>query len=173
MILEFIIAFKSFSLIAELIVVPLSTLAVMMLAFSELKEEYQSVEKMMSWLLSIFVICMVAFGIYSMASNFGEFAQSKTLMDFYTPMILSILLLPFIFIVSVYMVYERIFSKINACTENHFYRNYAKLKGLLCFKRDPKSLNNWVSFMCVSDFESRKTIDESINRYKESQEKMV
>jgi len=172
-VLEFVVAFHSFSLITELIIVPLSTLAVLLLAFSELKEEYKPVENLMSWVLSIFGVFMVGFSLYVISSKFGEFAQSKTFMDFSIPIILSILLLPFIFMISVYMLYERILVRVNIYTEDRFHRLYAKLKGIMNFKRDHKSLNDWLSFSCMSDFESRKTIDESIISFKTKKTEMV
>jgi len=171
--LEFIVAFQSFSLIAELIIVPLSTLAVLVLAFSELKEEYKPVENLMSWVLSIFGVFMVGFGLYFISSNFSEFFQSKTFMDFLIPIILSILLLPFIFVISIYMLYERILVRVNIYTEDRYHRLYAKLKGIMHFKRDHKSLNDWLSFSCMSDFESRKAIDESIISFKTKKTEMV
>lgn len=172
-IFEFIVAFQSFSLVAELIIVPISTLVVALLAYAELKEEYKPVENLMTWVLSIFGICMVSFALYSISINFGEFAQSKTIMDFSIPIILSILLLPFIFFISIYMLYERILARVNIYTEDRLYRLYAKFKGLIHFKRDHKSLNDWLSFSCISDFESRKTIDKSISSFKNRADEMV
>ena len=172
-ILEFIVAFQSFSLVAELVIVPLSTLAVLILAFSELKEEYKSVESLMSWVISIFGVCMIGFGLYFIASNFDNFAQSNTLMDFSTPIILSVLLLPFIFLVSVYMLYEGILVRVNIYTKDNFYRLYAKIKALICFKSDHKKLSNWLSFSCASDFKNRKTIDESIISFKAKKDEMI
>ena len=171
--LEFIVAFQSFSLVAELIIIPISTLAVLLLAFAELKEEYKPVENLMSWMLSIFGICMVFFALYFISTSFDEFAQSKTLVNFSIPIIFSVLLLPFMFLISIYMIYERILVRVNIYTEDRLYRLYAKLKGLIHFKGDYKSLNDWLSFSCVSDFENRKAIDESIISFKNSADKMV
>jgi hypothetical protein len=172
-VLEFIVAFHSFSLITELIVVPLTTLAAVLLAFSELKDEYKSVENIMSWVLSIFGIFIIGFGLYFIFSNFSQFAQSKTFMDFAIPVILSVLLLPFIYVISVYMRYERILIRVNIYTGNRFYRIYAKIKALMYFKRDHRNLNEWLSYSCMSDFESRKTINESIISFKVKKEEMV
>ncbi|HED38156.1 MAG TPA: hypothetical protein ENI76_07925 [Ignavibacteria bacterium] len=174
-VLEFIVAFHSFSLMAELIIVPISTLVVLMLAVSELKEEHKQVEVIMSWLLSIFGTLMIGFSLYYISLNFGQFAQSKTFMDFITPIILSIFLLPFIFVLSVYMLYERILVRVNIYTDNKSHRRYGKLKGLMHFKKDHKGLNDWLSYSCISDFVSQKAIDESIIFYesRKSESEMV
>jgi len=47
-------------------------------------------------------------------------------------------------------------------------RNIFELTGLEI--NDLTSLNNWLSFSCVSDFESRKAIDESIINFRRNQE---
>jgi hypothetical protein len=166
--LEFVVAFHSFGLILELIIVPLSTFAVMVLAISETKEEYKPVEKIMTWVFSIIGLFMVGFSLYFIVLHFGEFAQSTTLMDFSIPIILSMLLLPFLYVISLYMNYERILIRVNIYTENKYHRLYAKFKGIKHFKTDTKSLNNWLAFVCVSDFENRKTIDESIRNFESS-----
>lgn len=172
-ILEFIVAFQSFSLIAELIIVPISTLVVLLLVVSESKDEYKPVERFMSWLLSMFGVFMLSFGLYFIYSHFGEFTQFKTFMDFTTPIILSILLLPFIFLISVYMHYERILVRVNIYTEDGFLRFYAKIKGLVHFKRDHNRLNEWLSYSCTSDFENRKAINESIIRFSSQDVEML
>jgi multisubunit Na+/H+ antiporter MnhB subunit len=171
--LEFVIAFQTFNLITEFIVVPLSTLAVLLLAFSESKEEYKSVENLMSWVLFIIGFFMIWFSLYFIFSNFGEFAETKTFMNFFTPIMLSVLLLPFIFVLSVYMLYERILVRVNIYTEDRFYRFYAKLKGLKHFKRNHKDLNDWLLFSCRSDFKTRKTIDDSIISFETNNNEMV
>jgi len=170
---EFIVAFQSFSLIAELIIVPVSSYVVLMLALSELKEEYKPVENVLSWALSIFGAFMVGYGLYFIYSNFGEFAELKTFMNFMTPIILSVLLLPFIFVISVYMLYERILVRVNIYTDNKSHRIYAKFKALIHFKRDHKGLNKWLAFSCMSDFESREKIDESIISFNIRKDEMV
>lgn len=170
---EFIVAFQSYSLIAELIIVPVSSYAVLMLAYSELREEYKPVENILSWALFVFGAFMVSYGFYFIYSNFGEFAELKTLMDFTTPIILSVLLLPFIFVISVYMLYERILVRVNIYTDNKSHRMYAKFKALIHFKGDHNGLNKWLAFSCMSDFESRKKIDESIISFNIRKDEMV
>ena len=172
-VLEFIVAFQSFNLIAELIIVPILSFAVIILVFSELEEKYKTIENFISWMLSIFGIFMVGYGFYFISSNFGEFAKYKTLMDFIIPITLSVLLLPFIFVISVYMLYESILIRVNIYTDNKANRIYAKLKGVIRFKKDYQSLNKWLSFACVSDFESKKAIDKSIINFNAREKEMA
>ena len=171
--LEFIVAFQSFSLSAELIIVPISTLAVLLMVVAESKEEHALVGKIMSGFLSIVSIFMVGFGLYFIALKFGKFVQLETFMSFTTPIALSILLLPFIFVISVYMRYERILVRVNIYTEDKYHRLYAKFKGIAHFRSNHKSLNDWLSFSCISDFESRNAINKSIVNFNENRAGMV
>jgi hypothetical protein len=170
--LEFVVAFHNFSLIAELIIVPISTLAVLTLEVSKLKKEHRQVEKVISWVLSVFGILMIGFGLYYISLNFDQFAQSKTFADFITPIILSIFLLPFIFVLSIYILYERILTRVNIYTNHKFYRLYGKIKGLMHFKKDHKNLDNWLAYSCISDFVSKKAIDDSITLYESRKSEM-
>ncbi len=127
----------------------------------------------MSWVLAIFGVLMVGSGLCFISSNFGAFAQEKTFLDFITPIFLSISLLPFIFIFSVYMLYENILVRINIYTDNHIHRLYGKFKGLVHFKRDHKGLNDWLAFACISDFKSIKAIDQSIINFNIREKELV
>lgn len=164
-ILEFIVAFQSFSLISELIIVPVLTLVALLLAVSETKDEYKPAKKVFSFLQSIFGLAMVSFGIYFIVKNFSGFSTLDTIFDFVTPLILSVFLLPFIYVVSVYMRYEVAVSRVNTYTEDKFLRPYAKIQGLFKFKADNKKLRRWLNFSCASDFKSRSSIKESIVRF--------
>jgi len=165
-IFEFIVALRSFNLITELIIVPLSALAVLIFTYSKMNDKHQSVEISMSWVLSFLGVCMIGGGLFFIYSNFDKFTQSKTFIDFSMPIILSILLLPYIYLVSVYILYEKILVRVNVYTDNRFYRFYAKTKGLMRFKTDYKNLDSWLAFSCIFDFESRKAISESIVNFK-------
>ncbi|WP_339898069.1 hypothetical protein [uncultured Gilvimarinus sp.] len=162
---EFIVAFHCFSLIAEIIIVPVTSVLVMLLAYSEIKEEYKPVERVMNFILSAFGVFLLIYGAYFISTNFGDFAKHKTMMDFVIPIILSTLLLPFIYVVSIFQLYEQILVRVNIYTDDRFYRLYAKVKALIHFNRDHKNLNSWLAYACASDFESRKSINESIFSY--------
>ncbi|WP_430009431.1 hypothetical protein [Methylophaga lonarensis] len=164
-IFEFIVAFHCFSLNAELIIVPATSILVMLIAYSEIKEEYKPVERVMSFILSAFGVFLLIYGAYFISTNFGNFAKYQTMMDFVIPIILSILLLPFIYVISIFMLYEQILVRVNIYTDNRFYRVYAKVKALIHFNRDHKTLDSWLAYACASDFESRKSINESISSY--------
>lgn len=164
-IFEFIVAFHCFSLIAELIIVPVTSILVMVLAYSELKEEYKPAERVVNFILSAFGVFLLIYGAYFIGTNFGNFAKYQTMMDFVIPIILSIILLPFIYVISIFMLYERILVRVNIYTDNKFYRLYAKAKALIHFNRDHKALDSWLAYACTSDFASRKSINESISGY--------
>ncbi len=172
-IFEFIVAFHSFSLLAELIIIPVTSVAGAMIAYSESKEEYKQVKSAMSWFLTVFGISMFILSLYYIFTEFSEFANQKTLMDFITPIILSILLLPFIFIFSIYIFYESILVRVNIYTNSKLLRIYAKIIGIMHFKRNYKSMREWLVFSCVSDFESKQSIKNSISFYNENKRKTV
>ncbi|MDP5292613.1 hypothetical protein Q9290_09985 [Oceanimonas sp. CHS3-5] len=172
-ILEFVVAFQSFSLIAEIFIVPISAFLGALLAVSQSKEEFEPVEKIISWLLSIFGIIFILYGCYYMSTHLDKFLQIKTILDFLTPILLSIFLLPFVYVLSVYILYERILIRINIYTSNKKNRLFGKVMALIHFNRDHKSLEKWLAYSCMDDFRTKKSIEESIKSFNQLDEKMV
>jgi len=172
-IFEFIVAFHSFSLPVELIIVPVTSIAAAMLALSESKKEYKFVESFISTFLSVAGILMLIYGLYYISSEFEKFAREDTLMGFITPIVLSLLSLPFIFLLSIYARYESTLVIVNIYTDNKFLRFYAKLKGLMYFKQDYKNMRKWIVYSCASDYESRQSINDSISDYHLNKKEMV
>lgn len=163
--LEFIIAFYSFSLLTELVIIPIATFLTALLVYAELKEEHKQVAKLLNTILGILGAIAIFYCFYQLALNFGNFAKLETLKDFIIPILLSALLLPFIYLLSRYVLYESILVRVNIYTNNKSYRQYAKFLSLIHFKWDHKMLNKWLQYSCMSDFESKESIRESIKNF--------
>lgn len=164
-IFEFIVAFHSFSFGLELIIVPASALLSMTLVVAETKVEHKRVHTIISWLLSILGIFMLIYGVYYILDNFSDFAKIQTLMNFLTPILLSLFFIPFIVVFSIYILYESILTRIHTYTDNKSIRRYAKIKAILRFKHDHESISEWLAYSCIPEFTSKETVDESINNF--------
>lgn len=167
--LEFIVAFYNFSLLAELVIIPIATFLTALLVYAELKEEHQQVAKLLNNILAILGTLAIFYCFYQLTLNFGNFAKLETLMDFIIPVLLSVLLLPFIYFLSRYALYESILIRVNIYTDNKSYRRYAKFLSLVHFKWNHKALNKWLQYSCMSDFESKDSIRKSIENFNQQQ----
>lgn len=110
--LEFIISTFTFPLKIELIIVPVFTFLFLLEIVSDMKEEYKDVNKLISYILSIsgFIILYKSFSIA--VKNYTELNYIESLISISTPIILSILYIPLIFIFGIIFNYNNIFYRL-------------------------------------------------------------
>jgi hypothetical protein len=130
LILEFVVNLYSFSLSAELIVIPIVSFIVMLNAFAKSKLEYKQVSNLFSFILGVFGLFLLAFTINKIVLDFQDFASIKNLRDFFLPLLFSIVLFPFVYIMALVMQYEMIFVHIDFANKNPDVAKYAKRKVL-------------------------------------------
>lgn len=141
---EFIVTFYTYSLLTELIIIPLVTFVVGMQVFTEGKKEYASVGRFLTGLLTLFGISLIANATYQLITDFDGFAKLGTLQDFAIPIVLSILLIPFLFLLVIYSSYENAFIRINHHIKNPTLIPYAKKKAIFEFNIHINLLKRWL-----------------------------
>lgn len=106
--LEFIISTFTFPLKIELIIVPVFTFLFLLEIVSDMKEEYKDVNKLISYILSIsgFIILYKSFSLA--IQNYKKLNSIESLVTIVTPIILTILYIPLIFIFRIYFNYNNI-----------------------------------------------------------------
>lgn len=139
LILGFVVNLYSFSLPAELIVIPIVSVIVLLNAFSESKPEYNQARKLLNFVLGVFGLYLIAFTFREIVLDFQNFASLKNLRDFFLPILFSITLLPFLYIMALFMQYETFFIRIDFANKNSDVAKYAKRKVLAaCHINMPK-----------------------------------
>ena len=113
LILEFIANLYVFNLWIELIIAPLVFVLAAMLAVSERKKEFQSVSMFVTIVLVVFVAATVVFGLYNILYNFKSFATLDNLRSFIFPPLLTFMLLPYIYLLALFMEYEQLFFRLD------------------------------------------------------------
>lgn len=115
-ILEFIIGFYNFSLIWEMILIPtLTFISILAYYFAEMKKEDRNSKLVANFLKNVLAVLgfgFLIYGIYQLISNYNEFFTLSNLKSFLLPSIFTILFLPFIYYVVVYVKYERVFGNL-------------------------------------------------------------
>jgi hypothetical protein len=122
---EYLIGFWTFALCIELLIVPFGALMGGLLAIAQSDKKYQSVEKFLSGLLSLFGIILIVHAVYKLFTDFDSFARADTLVDFSLPPIMTVLFLPFLFLLSLYVNYENAFIKLRFAISGPSLRFYA------------------------------------------------
>ncbi len=161
-IIVFIAESYTFSLWAELVLVPFLTLVGIMHAYSEVKEEDPLVTKFLSRLLIFLGLSFVGYGVYKIFNNFSEFATFETLKDFLVPIILSLLFLPFIYLLNMYVTYELVFALLRHRIKDKKISRYALTKAFLSFRTDLDFLQRWKRFFAAHDVKTKEEIISSI-----------
>ncbi len=114
-ILEFIIGFYNFSLIWELILVPMLTFISLLALVAEMKKEDSNsklVATILNTVLAIFGFGFLIYAIYQLVNNYNEFFTLSNLKSFLLPPIFTLLFLPFIYYIVLYIRYERVFGNL-------------------------------------------------------------
>lgn len=142
-ILEFVTALYSFSLIVELILVPIMLLITMLSAFTEVKKEYLQVKKAVDGILSFFGIIIIIFSVYKISTQFQSFANINNLTTFLLPPILTFLFIPFIYFFALLMSYEIFFVRLKFFIKDDDDRKYAQRKIFCAFHFKLRELNRF------------------------------
>lgn len=125
-ILEFIVNLKQFSLVTELILIPIVTVIAMTEAYAKVKEPGSQVVSVLEWILAIFGFGLLAWSVIAIAQDVNSIAQIATLKDFLLPIVLTILYIPWAYLVALYMQYEILFQRFSHMIESTDNTRYAK-----------------------------------------------
>jgi 4-hydroxybenzoate polyprenyltransferase len=113
-ILEFIVSNYNFSLIKELLLIPFATfVSILIIVAQQKKKENEKVIKLLNLILSYIGFAIFCYVIYSLIKSPLEFFTVKNLKSFLLSPLLTILFIPFVFLVTIYSKYEEIFMNIN------------------------------------------------------------
>lgn len=165
-VLEFILGFYTFPLAGELVLVPVITVLGAVKVFAEKKEEYRPAEKFLDGLFVVFGIFVVGNAVFKLWIGFDAFASMQTLRDFYTPPLLSFLFLPFLFALSVFLAYERVFRKLKNHSRDEATYRYARSQAVRNFLLGPRQLERWANTTFLNRLTSKDAVNESIADFK-------
>lgn len=165
-VLEFIIAFYTFDLWLELLVVPFAVIAGGMLAVAQSNKEYEPAEKFINNILALFGGSLIAYAIYNLYQDFELFAKTKTLTDFILPPLLSLLFLPFLFIMVLYSSYQSAFVRLQFSLNDSSLQSFAKRHAIIGFYVHTGLLKRWTRNLMILRPENRQQIKDSIREVK-------
>jgi hypothetical protein len=161
-ILSFLVNLYTFSLPVELLLVPLSVLLVGVQAVAQSKEEYKSVQVLVSNVLVVVGAAMLLNAGYDIYSNFGHFAQLQTAKDFAVPPALSLLFLPLIYFFSVLLKYEGLFARLRFYVSDDKLSSYLKRRLVWTYGVNIWRLNRWAAALPTFNLRSKEDVLESL-----------
>lgn len=167
-IFQFFLTFYTFNLFFELIFIFIMSILAMVKVIIDNDKNYKdnkAMEKLINSLFLIFGFILISLTIKKYLYNFDEFANSKTLYDFFVPTFLSIMTIPYFYLFFMFVTYESSFIPLSYAVKDKKLLNYAKFKGILAFNFDAKSFQKWSQNLFTYDVD-KSTIKESIQDIK-------
>lgn len=167
-VIQFIANSYTFSLITEIIVLPIILIVVGLEVYSENKEAYQQVNKLMNFILFSFGVAILINAVYLITINFNKFGSYLTLKKFLFPIILTILYLPFLFFSVIISNYEQLFLRVSLSQADLKVKRYARKILLFYCKFNLNKINlalNMSNYNVMS-IKSNDDVDDMINKYK-------
>ena len=170
-IIEFIVNTYTFSLVGELVLIPVVTFIVILEVFAKTDEKNSSVAKLQNGLLIIIGIVILIFVISNVVSDYKNFVSLDTLRNFLLPPLLTSLFLPSIYFIVLSSTYEQLFVQLNLGgyeKKSKKLKRYAKRKiikhCLLSLKKVKKASN--MNTYNLKDIRNEEDVDKMIKDLK-------
>jgi hypothetical protein len=156
-VIEFLINFYTFELWKELILVPIVAFASIMLAFSETDKKYKPVERLFRGLFSIVGLALLGYIIYETVAEFQRTFTIQNLKSLVHPVIMTLLFLPFAYMLALFMTYEVLFTRINFLAPDKRVARRVKRQIILKANLNIERLNRMSKNLNIYDFTSTDT----------------
>lgn len=161
--LEFIVNAYSFSLLGELILVPVATIIAVVNAVAGISEKHLGVLRVTNVLLAVIGVALLSIAVANAIDNYQQFGTSDKLREFVLPPLLSILFSPLVFMLALYATYEQAFLRLRlGGTKPQCVLRYAQRKIIQEFGLRIGRLNVFLSSnpRALMSVKSKKEVDE-------------
>ena len=128
---EFFLNTFVLNLVAELILQPVLMFLAMLSVFSEREERHRPAKILADWLLAIAGIGLAVFSLVQFVKQWDALDKTLGLLELVLPVWLTLALLPFIFLMSLYVGYEGAFTRVNFTVRDRSARRRAKIAVVL------------------------------------------
>ena len=166
-VVEFIISSYPLAIWQEFILVPFLTFISALLAVAEIKPEFQTpkynaTRALLKGVLAIVGLVLIVTAIRQLIGDIQSFFTLGTLSEFLLPIFLTLLFLPYLFLLTVYAEYERVFSALPFSIKGSAARKYAHSASILAFLTDVELLRRWKRDVGISNPKSKQEVRDSI-----------
>lgn len=149
-IIEFLVNFYTFSLFIEILLLPIIVIIALLQTISETDKKLEAVTKLMKNITAIFGLFLLTYVSYKTFTNSKALLDLNNLFPFILPIILTIIVLPFIYLLALYINYETLFVRIRCMSKENIIKRHLKKEIFLSANvnlekllRISKKLNNY------------------------------
>lgn len=142
-VLEFVVGLYPLSLPLELLLIPTATILACLLVVAESKDEFKSLRSLLQGVMAVLGLVLLVYAIHRVYTDPGSFAQLATLVEFLLPIVLTVLLLPFLYVLAAWGSYEGLFIRLRFLEADRELRRFIKLRLIWRFGLNFRGLNRW------------------------------
>lgn len=164
--IEFLANLYVFDLWIELILVPVLAFIGAIIGAAAARPEYKRVETSFTVIVALIGVGFLAYALYNVVGDIKGFASLENLRTFLLPIILTILFLPFVYVLAVYTTYDLIFFRIKNLINDPKLAKYTKWQTVFAFHINLHALNKWLRTVVTSRFKSREDVKQAIRGVK-------
>lgn len=143
LVLEFIVGFYPFALLIELLLIPCMVFLGAFQAVAGMKEESAPVKKLITGVIGIIGFVLIWHSVAALLADINAFFSIERLIEFILPSLLTILFLPFIYFLALFMLYEQLFMRFDFQNRHSDLTSYAKRQAFFHFGLNLKKLVTW------------------------------
>lgn len=129
-ILEFILNFYTFSLSTEMIIIPVISFIVVLKLFAEnsarTNPEHKKVVSCLNYLINFSVIFIFFYTLSKTITDYSKLIELETLKSFILPILLTSFIIPYFYLLALFINYETLFVRINFMFQDKKRKNSLK-----------------------------------------------
>ena len=160
--IEFFANFYVFNKAIELLFIPITALLGASLALAEHDKKYTSATKVLQYAISIVGTIILIYALNQIIKDYSSFFNMDTLKDVTIPITLSISLLPFIYLLLVYIKFETLFVRLPYFINDKKLLNFTKVQLITRIHLKLSVLEHWSRELVTFTLDSKEKIMESI-----------
>lgn len=165
-VIEFGMTLFVMSLWAELLVVPCLAFLGALIAVAETRTEDAQVARVLRFVQAVAGLSLGVFVLTQFWNHLGEVASLESLRQFAFPVVLSILYVPFLYSLALYVAYDEVMRLIGWLVTDPDVRAYARRRTVgLCTVR-LWTLGRWSRAIAGVRFQSRASVDIAVSGFR-------
>lgn len=141
--IELIVNTYTFSIWIEVLLIPFAAVLGVMLAVAQGRPEFKSVVGLLNTVIACAGLYLLGRGLWMIATHWSSFATQETMRDVYTAPLLSLALIPFLYVFYLYVRYETAFAPMQFSIGDAKLRDYAKTMAIVMFNVRTPLLRRW------------------------------
>jgi len=165
---QFLINLYTYPLWAELLVIPFVTLLTGIIALGDRDPKTKQAVSVLTNILALFSLAFFGLALVMTVVDFWNYATIRTWRDFYTPILLTLLFLPFIFVLYVLMSYESAFDSLSFNIRDIKLRRSAQWRAILAFGPNIDLMRRWQRHVAMHCPQSKDDVKAGIREIKEA-----